>query len=86
MQLDRNLNGGLCKYQVTNLRTGEVLKNTGPGEENEFFVVMLKDIHAKPAMHAYAGSAEKLDLEYGKECRELDERSGVDIIYCKVPD
>lgn len=86
MQLDRNLNGGLCKYQVTNLRTGEVIKNTGTGEENEFFVIMLKDINAKPALHAYAASAEKTDLEYGKEVRELAERSGVDSIHCKVPD
>jgi len=49
MKLDRNLKGGLCKYEVRNLRTGEILQNTGPNEENEFFVVMLKDIHARPS-------------------------------------
>lgn len=90
MKLDRNINAdGLGKYELKNLRTGEVVTDCGVGEEHEFFVIMLKDVHALPALLAYAQSAEfqgTEDSEWSDEVRSLARRSGVHSPFCKDPD
>lgn len=87
MRLDRNLNpGGVGKYSVIDNRTGKIVENSGIGEENEFFVVMLKDIHSLPAIAAYASSASKIDDEFGNEVRNMCSRAGVNSAFCKEPD
>lgn len=37
------------------------------GEKNDFFVIRLKDVHAAPALDAYARSARDSDPEYAAE-------------------
>lgn len=89
MKLDRNLNAdGLGKYELKNLRTGQVVTDCGVGEEHEFFVIMLKDECAQAALYAYAQGAEfRLgDQEWADEVRELARRSGPASPFCKTPD
>ena len=70
----------------------QVLKKAGVlelgcvGDEDEFFPIKLKDINAKAALCAYAASAEKTDLEWAKEVREMAERAGENSRFCKIPD
>jgi hypothetical protein len=56
------------------------------GEQDEFFLVKLKDRNAYPALNAYANSAESHDPEWAAEVRELAERSGLNSPWCKEPD
>jgi hypothetical protein len=56
------------------------------GEEDEFFVIKLKDRYAFDALAAYAKAAEADDPEYAEEIREMLPRAGVNSKYCKVPD
>lgn len=87
MRLDHTLHpGGVGKYSVIDNRTGKVVENSGIGEENEFFVIMLKDIHAVPALGAYAASAIHTDDEYATEIHNLMLRAGRNSKFCKEPD
>lgn len=87
MKLDRNeAADGTGKYEVRNLRTGKVINDCGPGEEHEFFVIMLKDLHALPALAAYAASIRDLDSEFSEEVRELCKRAGRYSRFCQEPD
>lgn len=87
MRLDRNLHpGGVGKYSVIDNRTGKVVERSGIGEENEFFVIMLKDVHALPALGAYAASAIHTDNEYATEVQNLMLRAGPNSKFCKEPD
>lgn len=86
MNMDRNINpNGKGKYALLNLR-----KNTVEwgcvGAENEFFLIKLKDRHAKPALEAYAKSIEATDPQFAAEVRKLAARAGVNSPYCKEPD
>lgn len=56
------------------------------GTDAEFFVMRLKDRHARLALHAYAESAHHDDPEYAGEIGELASRSGVNSPWCKNPD
>lgn len=56
------------------------------GTRGEFFNVSLKDVHAQPALIAYAGSAMLVDPEYARDVRELAARSGPGSRWCKDPD
>jgi hypothetical protein len=87
MKLDRNLNpDGKGKYELRNLRTGEIITDCGEGEEHEFFVIMLKDRHALPALASYAASIFHTDPEFAAEVRELCKRAGKDSKWCAEPD
>lgn len=86
VKMDRNKNpNGKGKYALLNLR-----KNTIEwgcvGDEDEFFVVKLKDKHAKAALEAYAKSIVDEDQEFAGEVMELAMRAGADSPYCKAPD
>ena len=87
MKLDRNLNpDGQGKYELKNLRTGEVVQDCGPHEEHEFFVIMVKDRHALPALAAYAASITHIDTEFADDVREMCNRAGINSRWCKEPD
>jgi hypothetical protein len=70
----------------------ETLKRLGvlsfgkPGEIDEFFVLMLKDVHASYALTAYADSVNYKDKEFASDIYDLAKRSGVDHPACKNPD
>lgn len=86
MKLDRDISpNGTGKYALLNLRRNRVEWGR-PGEEDEFFVIKLRDIHSKAALLAYAESAEISDPEYALAVRELASRAGIDSPFCKVPD
>ena len=87
MKLDRNEHSdGRGKYELRNLRTGEVVEDCGPGEPHEFFVIMLKDRHAIPALAAYAASIHHFDTEFAEEVRDLCKRAGLNSRFCHDPD
>lgn len=56
------------------------------GDEDEFFVVMLKDRHAHEALAAYATSVAPYDKEYADEIDSLAARAGDFSPWCKAPD
>jgi hypothetical protein len=72
----------------------ELLERTGlieygePGTENEFFVMMLKDVGAAAALNQYKavyyGKGE--DPEYAMDISELVQRAGPNSPWCKKPD
>lgn len=88
MKLDRNLNaGGQGKYELKNLRTGEIVTDCGPGDEHEFFVIMVRDINAQSGLYGYANSAYATgDEEWADEVREMANRAGPNSPFCKIPD
>lgn len=86
MKLDRNETPGTGKYGLTNLRTGANVLDCGPGDEHEFFVIMLKDRHSLPALAAYAASISHSDSEFAEEVRELCNRAGKNSKFCQEPD
>lgn len=59
-----------------------------PGTENEFFVVMLKDLCADFALRGYANAAAEMmkDREYATDVMNLAKRAGTASQFCKVPD
>ena len=56
------------------------------GAPDEFFLIKLKDRHARAALFAYAASAEADDLEWAMEVDEMASRSGPANKWCKSPD
>lgn len=78
---------GLGKYRVWDNRKQCWVVDDGPGEQNEHFVLMLKDRFAGAALEAYAAVAEAAgEFEYAQDVRELAARSGVYHPNCKYPD
>ncbi len=57
-----------------------------PGTPNEFWLIKLKDRHARPALEAYADSARETDPEFAVVVQELADRSGDRHVLCKEPD
>jgi len=60
-----------------------------PKTEGEFFVLMLKDVYAGPALQAYVlAMADDAagDVQYGIDIAELMGRAGVNSPFCKRPD
>lgn len=87
MKLDRNLNpDGTGKYELRNLRTGKVVEDCGPGEEHEFFVIMLKDENAAKALISYAESIGRKDPEFAREVLQLARRAGGSSEFMQEPD
>jgi hypothetical protein len=70
------------------LETNGMLEWGDPGTENEFFVIMLKDIYAAAALKAYATAIlnEGGDEEYADEVLQLAKRTGPNSSWCKKPD
>lgn len=56
------------------------------GEEDEFFVLKLKDRHAHPALLAYADSIRATDPEFADEVGDMAQRAGDLSPWCKEPD
>jgi len=87
MRLERNINAdGFGKYSLVNHKKDGELEHGMPGTKDEFFVIKLKDLHAKAALLAYAKSAEFYDSEYAADIRDLAARAGRDNVWCKFPD
>ncbi len=64
MKLDRNVNAdGRGKYALINWRRSTI--EFGNTDEDEFFVIKLKDRFAAPALKAYAESVEQYGNEIG---------------------
>ncbi len=86
MKLDRNENhDGTGKYALLNLRTNQIQWGR-PNEDDEFFVIKLKDRHSLPALIAYADSIRGVDPEFAGEVDQLAARSGCNNLFCKDPD
>ncbi len=87
MRLVRNTTpDGSCKYRVWNNERQAWVEDDGPGGENEFFVIMVKDRHAQAALMAYACSASETDMEFASDVFELAQRAGPASPFCKDPD
>lgn len=86
MKMDRNVNkNGKGKYALLNLRKDKIEWGY-VGAEDEFFVIKLKDKHAKAALIAYALSIKDEDEEFAKEVLILASRAGEYSQFCKSPD
>lgn len=87
MDLIRNMTrDGSCKYRVWDNAKSAFIEDDKPGDENEFFVIKLKDVNASVALHAYANSAQAFDPEYARQVKELAARAGLNHPACKIPD
>lgn len=87
MKFDRDLNDdGQGKYELRNLRTGQVVTDCGVGDEHEFMVIMLKDINAEAGLRAYAAKAAETDIEWAATIERMADRAGPNSPFCKVPD
>lgn len=58
----------------------------GGTPETEFFVIRLKDAHARPALVGYANDAMMTDQEYARDVIQLADRSSSGNPHCKAPD
>jgi len=86
VKLDRNVNTtGLGKYALINLRTNSVEWGRA-GEPDEFFVIKLRDRHARAALLAYAESMSSADPEFADEVHNLADRASMLNPFCKEPD
>lgn len=56
------------------------------GEQDEFFVMKLKDINAPGGLTGYATKAAETDPEWASEVRSMLPRAGINSPFCKVPD
>jgi len=87
MNLVRNTTrDGSCKYSLVEHQKDDHIEQGLPFTENEFFVIKLKDRHAKAALEAYAKSIESTDEMFAGQVYELAERAGPDSPWCKDPD
>jgi hypothetical protein len=76
-------------FALRTLETNGMLEWGDPGSENEFFVIMLKDIYAAAALEAYATAILNDgdgDEEYADEVLHLAKRAGPNSGWCKKPD
>ena len=56
------------------------------GQQDEFFVIKLKDTFSEAALKAYSSEAYPIDPEYSDRIFSLAERAGENSPYCKLPD
>lgn len=63
-----------------------LIEDPGPGTQQEFFVLRLKDRHSRAALSAYAESVRQSDPEFAAEVDELAARAGPFSPWCKEPD
>jgi hypothetical protein len=76
----------LARGALAQLAALGLLENPKPGEQEEFFLVKLKDRNAPAALHAYAASAVQRDKELAADVRELAARAGINSPWAKEPD
>jgi hypothetical protein len=87
MKLDRNINtNGLGKYRLWDERKQAWVDDCAPGDEHEYFVIMLKDANASAALIAYAERISLKDPEFAREVMELAQRAGPNHPLCQDPD
>lgn len=83
----------MAKHDTPEVRAAlDVLTKAGAiewgviGEEDEFFVIKLKDINAPGGLSGYANEADKTDREWAEDVRSMLPRAGTNSPFCKVPD
>lgn len=76
---------GQGKYSLIDNRTGARIESV-PGSADEFFVLMLKDVHSEAALRAYADSVRPHDPEFAADLDALAARAGRNHPNCKHPD
>lgn len=87
MDLIRNkTEDGSCKYRLWDNVKQKWVDDDKPGDEHEFFVIMLKDVNAPSALLAYADSIDPNDPEFAQAVRVLADRAGINHPNCKNPD
>lgn len=90
MRLKRNTTAdGSCKYSLIEHEKDNHIERGFPQTENEFFVIKLKDRHARAALIGYLESLtnqDEYDDEYARDLQELAQRSGPLSPWCKDPD
>ena len=74
------------KSALALLEKEAVLSYGLPFTYGEFFLIMLKDECAYPALIAYALKVQEFDKEYAEDIRQLAERAGINNPWCKRPD
>lgn len=65
----------LALKRLGELETLGVIDRGAKGDEDEFFVIKLKDRNAAAALYAYAASAALTDAEYAREIGDLADRA-----------
>jgi hypothetical protein len=65
----------LARGALAQLAALGLLENPAPGEQEEFFLIKLKDNHAAAALWAYANSIHGTDPEFSDEVAGLARRS-----------
>lgn len=86
MKMDRNINkDGRGKYALLNLRRDRV-EWGAVGNEDEFFVIKLKDVGALAALAAYASVYDTIDEEWAEEIRKMSLRAGPNSPFVKNAD
>ena len=71
---------------IDTLQRAGLLEWGKPNTEGEFFVLKLRDQHARHALESYAYEARRFDPEYAAEVKSLADRSGARSPFCKRPD
>ena len=56
------------------------------GEQDEFFVMKLKDVNTPSGLIGYAAKAEETDRELATDVRGMLPRAGANSPFCKRPD
>ena len=77
---------GKCKYSLIEHEKNGHVEDGIPYTENEFFVIKLKDKHAKAALQAYAKSVALADEQFATDVMSLAARAGENSKWCKEPD
>lgn len=75
-----NLTSPIAQISSKNIELGLV------GEQDEFFVLKLKDKYAKVALEAYANAVRVDDPEYASQIDDLISRASENSPFCKDPD
>lgn len=68
------------------LKNPECVEFGRVGEQDEFFVIKLKDEYAPDGLRGYGARAWASDAEYGSKVLDLARRSGKNSPFCKKPD
>lgn len=87
MRLIRNTTpDGSCKYRLWNVEKQAWVEDDKPGDEHEFFVIMLKDKRAFAALDAYSRATFLDDPEFALDVSILAGRAGPNSPFCQDPD
>jgi hypothetical protein len=72
------------------LKNPEAVEFGRVGEQDEFFVIKLKDFHADAALYAYVqdirNHGDSSQEQYALQVEQLGHRAGVGNPFCKKPD